>query len=266
MLEKERYQRASPGTLASGEPITVKDPIVFALRQRKLEGELPGFPENVPPGDYIILQVQDTGTGMTPEILSQAFDPFFTTKGVGQGTGLGLSVAFGIARGHQGFLTVDTMPGTGTCISLYLPRLRGTPGPVPGGAFQPGEVLEPEPGASRHILVVDDEQAVLDVVRRFLEIAGHQVTTVSSGAAAVDCLGRGKGVDLVILDLMIPREEGETNFQRLRELCPGVPILVCTGLLQGGPQPRFLEEATGILRKPFRMNELWYAVDQALGK
>lgn len=259
MLEKERQQRQD-----GDGPITVKDPIVFALRQRQLEGELAGFPENVPPGDYIVLQVQDTGTGMTPEVLSQAFDPFFTTKGVGQGTGLGLSVAFGIARGHQGFLTVDTLPGTGTCISLYLPRLRGTSTATPGGTFQPSEVLEPEPGSSRHILVIDDEQAVLDVVRRFLEIAGHQVTTASSGAAALECLHSGTRADLVILDLMIPREKGETNFQRLRELCPGVPILVCTGLLQGGPQPRFLDEARGILRKPFRMNELWYAVNQAL--
>src|SRR5207248_6855567 len=88
-----------------------------------LDGELPAFPQNVPPGDYLVIVVEDHGCGMSAEVLTQALDPFYTTKEVGQGTGLGLPVAFGIITGHQGFLTIDSEVGRGTCVRLYLPRL-----------------------------------------------------------------------------------------------------------------------------------------------
>src|SRR5207245_3471807 len=95
----------------------------------------------------------------------------------------------------------------------------------------------------RSILVVDDEEAVLDVVRRFLQIAGHEVTCLTSGREAIELLGRGKFVDLVILDVMMPREDATQTFQRIRQRCPGVPILLCTGLHEGTP-------ATHLLRQP----------------
>jgi two-component system cell cycle sensor histidine kinase/response regulator CckA len=243
---------------AAGPP----GPIVFGLRQALLQGDLPAFPENVPPGDYVVIEVRDSGIGMTPEVLAQALDPFFTTKEVGQGTGLGLPVAFGIVRSHQGFLTIDTAPGQGTCISLYLPRLHA---PGPGTAlFEPGQVLEPESAPSRHILVVDDEEAVLDVVRRFLEIAGHQVTCATGGEQAVQLLAEGLPAELVILDLVMPGEEGAVTFQRIHQLRPDLPVLLCTGIVQADAPPLLADGAAGLLRKPFRMNELWYAVNQAL--
>jgi two-component system, cell cycle sensor histidine kinase and response regulator CckA len=239
-------------------------PVTFRLRRRLLEGELPAFPENVPPGDYAVLEVEDRGQGMTAEVLSQALDPFFTTKEVGQGTGLGLPVAFGIVHGHQGYLTIDTQPGRGTRVGLYLPRLIGAV-PAPQPDFEAGQVLEPEAGPRRTILVIDDEEAVLDVVRRFLEIAGHLVICTTTGQEAVALLAGGRVVDLVILDLMIPREEGATTLAALRQRRPGIPVLVCTGLLQTDPAPPLLKEpGVALLRKPFRMNELWYAVNQIL--
>ena len=154
-------------------PQPAPQPVEFRLRRHCSEGELPAFPENVPSGDYVILEVEDHGSGMPPEILSQALDPFFTTKEVGKGTGLGLPVAFGIIHAHQGFLTIDTTLGEGTRARLYLPRLdeddaddaiRSTSRPA----------TEPEGMPGRRILVIDDEAAVLDVVGRFLGIAGHQ--------------------------------------------------------------------------------------------
>jgi PAS domain S-box-containing protein len=245
-------------------------PIIVRLRPAILTTEKQAFPDKVPAGDYVVLEVADRGSGMTPEVLSQALDPFFTTKGVGQGTGLGLPMVFGIVHGHQGYLTIDTGPGEGTCIGIYLPRLVGTP----AGAdvvnlradFERGQVLEPESVPGRNILVIDDEEAVLDVVRRFLEIAGHRVLCAISGAEALALLQNGRPVDLVILDLMMPREQGTGTLQRLAHRLPGVPVLLCTGLLQPDPTPHLLASgAVGLLRKPFRMNELWYAVDQALG-
>lgn len=245
-------------------PQTPPAPVDFRLRRALLSGDLPAFPESVPAGDYVVLEVADRGTGMTQEVLSQALDPFFTTKEVGQGTGLGLPVAFGIIHGHMGFLSIDTKVGQGTCVRLYLPRMVEGCGPVKEG-LDTSQVLEPDNPPGRRILVVDDEEAVLDVVSRFLQIAGHQVLKATSGAKALDLLAHGQNVDLVILDLMIPREEGAGNFRKLRERCPALPILLCTGLIQADQANHILQEgAVGLLRKPFRMNELWYAVNKAL--
>lgn len=236
-------------------------PVSFRLYHRVLHGELPAFPQNVPLGDYLVIDVQDRGAGMTPEVVSQALDPFFTTKEVGQGTGLGLPVAFGIMTGHQGFLTVESEPGKGTTIGLYLPRLlRHQPDPTADNAT----VLEPEASPRRHILVIDDELAVQDVIRRFLEIAGHEVICAASGEEALRHL-KGEPIDLVVLDWMIPKEEGRSNFNLIRQAQPALPILLCTGLVQTDQASELLREpAVGLLRKPFRMNELWYAVNNAL--
>jgi two-component system, cell cycle sensor histidine kinase and response regulator CckA len=251
--------------LNARDALTRPEPILFRMFHSAFTAELLAFPENVPPGDYVVLEVRDRGKGMPPEVLNQALDPFFTTKEVGQGTGLGLPVAFGIMQGHQGFLTIDSRPGEGTSVCLYLPRLSGlTTG---AGLTRPnsGDAMEPDQIASRRILVVDDEQAVLDVVRRFLEIAGHRVTCVKSGAEAMQMLAGEQNFDLVILDLMVPREDGAETFRQLRQRWPNQAILLCTGLLQtDAATPQFQGEQVQLLRKPFRMNELWAAVNQAL--
>src|SRR5262249_6595765 len=95
-------------------------PITLRLRHVVLPTERAAFPQHVPPGDFLLVQVADRGTGMTADVLNQALDPFFTTKDVGRGTGLGLSMVFGIIQGHQGFLAIDTAPGEGTCVNIYL--------------------------------------------------------------------------------------------------------------------------------------------------
>jgi two-component system cell cycle sensor histidine kinase/response regulator CckA len=240
--------------------------VIFRVRHAPLEVEQPAFPQHVPPGDYVVLEVEDSGAGMAPEVLTQSVDPFFTTKEVGRGTGLGLPMVFGIIQGHQGYLTIDSDLARGTRVGLYLPRLPETAdaGRPVAPALRP-EVLEPESTPGHSILVIDDEEVVLDVVRRFLQIAGHRVTCVSRGHEALDQLAAGKEVDLIILDLMMPREDAAVTFQRLRQRRPGVPVLLCTGLPQADPAPELLRyEGVGLIRKPFRMNELWYAVRQAL--
>jgi PAS domain S-box-containing protein len=241
-------------------------PITFRLRHAVLAAEQPGFPQRVAAGDYVVLEVQDEGTGMTAEVLNQALDPFFTTKEVGQGTGLGLPMVFGIVQGHQGYLTIDTAPGVGTRVGLYLPRLvQSADAERTALLDRDAEVLEPEPTAGRSILVIDDEEAVLDVVRRYLQIPGHYVTCATSGHEALELLANGRPADLIILDLMMPREDAATNFQRLRLRRPGVPVLLCTGLPQADPVPELLRcPGVSLIRKPFRMNQLWHAVKQAL--
>jgi two-component system cell cycle sensor histidine kinase/response regulator CckA len=241
------------------------EPIVFRLRPAVLTSEQPGFPQPVPPGDYVVIEVEDRGAGMTADVLNQALDPFFTTKEVGQGTGLGLPMVFGIVQAHQGYLTLDSDPRRGTRVSLYLPRAVPAADAVPPSRLGEAEGGEPETAPNRAILVIDDEEAVRDVVRRFLRIAGHVVTCVASGQEALERLNSGHPCDLIILDLMIPREDALTTFQLLRQRHPDVPVLLCTGLPQTDPAPEMLRNgAAGIIRKPFRMSELWHAVKQAL--
>jgi PAS domain S-box-containing protein len=249
-----------------GAPGPAPAAIWFRVGHLRLAEEREAFPQHVPPGDYVLLEVEDRGCGMPPEVLGQALDPFFTTKEVGQGTGLGLPTVFGIVQAHQGYLTIDSAPDRGTRMGVYLPRLVPAAGPEPKPTpYKDAEVVEPESTPGRSILVIDDEEAVLDVVRRFLQIAGHQVNCATCGQEALDLLANGRPVDLIILDLMMPQEDAATTFQRLRQRRPGVPVLLCTGLPGTDPAPALLREgASGLIRKPFRMNELWYAVERAL--
>src|SRR4029077_9016468 len=131
-------------TLSPGHLVTVS-PITFRVREAVLAAERPAFPQSVPPGSYAQVEVEDRGTGMSAEVLNQALDPFFTTKEVGQGTGLGLPMVFGIVQGHQGWLTIDSAPGRGTCVSISLPRLVPRPGEEGRGpSFRDSEVVQPE--------------------------------------------------------------------------------------------------------------------------
>jgi PAS domain S-box-containing protein len=250
------------------QPAALPAPILFRVRRAALAAELKAFPQNVPAGDYVVIEVLDRGCGMTAEVLVQAIDPFFTTKEVGQGTGLGLPMVFGILQGHQGHLTIDSTPGRGTCVGMYLPRLAGVPAEPSGGpAFEAGQVVDPEAAPGRTILVVDDEEAVRDVVCRFLEIEGHRVLSAGSGPDALEQIRHRRDIDLVILDLMMPREDGAATLAGMHQLRPRLPVLLCTGLPQADARSDpGIRSAAGLLRKPFKMNELWYAVRQALAE
>jgi PAS domain S-box-containing protein len=253
---------------------TGSPPVIVRLAHVVLDCTQAAFPHNVPPGDYVLLQVEDQGVGMTPDVLAQALDPFFTTKDVGKGTGLGLPMVYGIVQGHQGYLAIDSMPGRGTCVGLYLPRLvdkaldlptttSGWHGQLAARGTPAVETMaEPVPGGT--ILVIDDEAAVLDVVRRCLQVEGHHVLCANSGWDALEMLN-GWAVDLVLLDLLLPREDAATILRRLRQRRPGLPVLLCTGQPQADPAPELLRQPdVDLLRKPFHMHELWQKVRQAL--
>ncbi len=249
--------------LNAHDALTEPAPITVRLRRVHLTGNRHAFPEDVPAGEYVCVEVIDRGTGMPPEVLNQALDPFFTTKPVGQGTGLGLPMVFGIVRGHHGYLSIETEPGRGTCVGIYLPPLAGpADARKPPAAFESARIVEADHGPGRHILVVDDEPAVVDVLKRFLELAGHRVTCAGSAKMAAELLAAGLAIDLAILDLDVPHDESREALRLLCERRPPVPVLLCTAR-------ELPEEVTGpvganVLLKPFRMNELWYAVHQAL--
>lgn len=180
---------------------------------------------DAPPGRYVCISVEDTGTGIPGEIVDQVFDPFFTTKEVGEGTGLGLSTVDAIVRSHKGFVNVYSEPNQGTKFRIYLPA--STTDGSEGEEARPAIPL----GQGELVLVVDDEAAVREITRRTLEAFGYRVVTATDGADAVAIYrGRGDEIDAVLTDIMMPVMDGIATIRALRTIDPEVRIIAASGL------------------------------------
>jgi PAS domain S-box-containing protein len=226
-----------------------------------IEGEVvtPGVthPAGLRPGHYLRLSVRDTGQGMDAATLARAAEPFFTTKPKGKGTGLGLPMAKGFAEQSGGGLHVVSEPGHGTTVSMWLPESTASDGPADAPAA--GRV-PPHTVSAPRVLVVDDEEAVREVVAGTLETRGFVALTAADGRHALALLGPEQGVDLLLTDLSMPGIDGIEVIGRARELRPRLPAILLTGYasdalesaigdtLRGGP---FL-----LLRKPVEPAEL----------
>ena len=222
--------------------------------------------EEPPPGDYVVVSVADSGTGIPAEILDRVFDPFFTTKEVGKGSGLGLSQVLGVAQQLGGGVGVDTRPGEGTTIKVYLPRAAEEG--VDSGIVEP--VIQPRRSRSepRHglILLVDDDSDVRGVAATILRQAGHQVLEAGSGSAALDRLDQvGDEIELMIADIAMPGMNGIELGRSARQRRPDLPILFITGFA-GSAVPPDLAGREQILRKPFRAAEINARVAAILGR
>jgi CheY-like chemotaxis protein len=201
----------------------------------------------IPPGEYVLLSVTDTGSGMSREVQARIFEPFFTTKPVGQGTGLGLSTVYGIVKQSDGFVWCYTEPGRGSTFKIYLPRagarsLRSAP---PG---TPAELR----GGTETILVVEDEDVVRSLACRGLREQGYTVLEARHGREALDRLAEDRAVDLVISDVVMPEMGGRELGSRLAALRPELPILYMSGytgddVIQRG----LLEPGVPFQQKPF---------------
>jgi signal transduction histidine kinase/FixJ family two-component response regulator len=228
----------------------------------RLEGD--GEGHDLPPGDYVALQVQDEGLGMAPDVVERATEPFFTTKGVGKGTGLGLAMASGFVRQSGGRLEIESAPGKGTAIRMLFPVARSdrpaTPAPAPGHV---PAVAALQGVGGQHILVVEDNDEVLAIAREILESSGYKVSTAISGEKALryfEATHADDRIDLLFTDLVMPG--GMNGLMLADAVCerdPSVSILMTTGyneeLVVGGPRAR----ATDVLSKPYRRAELLIA-------
>jgi len=194
---------------------------------------------------YACLIMEDTGHGMDAATLRQAFEPFFTTKGVGQGTGLGLSVVEGIVSQSGGFVRVNSAPGRGATFSLYFPLA-----PVGAAAAVPKRRTPPPAADGRSVLVVEDEPTVRTMAVRTLEEAGYRVHQATHGREALDLIdGPAARVDLVVTDLGMPEMDGHELASRLRTTRPGLPVLYMSGYGDAG-------SVTPFLQKPFSPDDL----------
>jgi two-component system cell cycle sensor histidine kinase/response regulator CckA len=206
------------------------------------------------PGEYVVLSVTDTGSGIPPEIMDKIFDPFFTTKPLGHGTGLGLPMVLGIVENHGGFILVDSKAGSGTSFRVHLPvaiaeheRLEGIT-----------NLAELPNGNGETILVVDDEPAIRRILEVILTKNGYRVIVAVDGREAVAAFyQRKEQIKAVITDLMMPLQDGPTTVRALRQLRQDLKVIAITGL---GEESRIAEaRAAGVttfLRKPFTTGQL----------
>ncbi|MFV3077065.1 response regulator [Niveispirillum fermenti] len=216
------------------------------------------------PGDYVRLSVSDTGSGMAPDIIARAFDPFFTTKPIGQGTGLGLSQVYGFVSQSNGVVRIESLPGRGTTVHLFLPRSEK------GRLEQAGEpvvaaTIEARNATSGTVLIVEDEVLVRMVAVQALQDAGLQVVEASDGAQALALLDDGLRLDLLVSDVGLPGMNGRQLAEAARERRPGLGVLFMTGYafdvtLGTG----ILEPGCQVLQKPFETRILVTRVREML--
>jgi CheY-like chemotaxis protein len=213
------------------------------------------------PGPHLRLTVSDTGSGIPPQVLDRMFDPFFTTKGVGEGTGLGLSVVHGIVTDLGGAIDIHTTPGSGTSFEIWLP-IRGEVG---GSADEQPRELPRGHGAA--VMIVDDEPALLALAEETLAELGYEPVGFKSSASALRTFQDDpKRFDLVLTDEAMPDMVGTELARQIRDLAPEVPIVLMSGY--GGSQLAQRAAVVGIrevLRKPLQRRDLAESLARVLG-
>ena len=220
----------------------------------------------MPPADYVVVEVSDTGIGMSPEIKEKIFEPFFTTKEVGKGTGLGLSTVFGIVKQSGGFIDVESTPGQGTTFRIYLPR--HVPSAEEAEEARPETVKKPAADLTGQgtILLVEDEDPVRAVNARALSARGYTVLEAASGVEALQIIEeRGAPVDLVVSDVVMPEMDGPTLLGELRKLYPDLKVIFVSGYAEDAFKKNLPEgEDFNFLPKPFSLRQLVETVKQAI--
>ncbi len=218
----------------------------------------------MPAGDYVRIEVGDTGTGMSKEIQSKIFDPFFTTKPVGQGTGLGLATVYGIVKQSGGFITVDSEMGQGTCFKIYLPRRK-----VDAGEAAPAEaapIVTRDVTGQDTILLVEDEEAVRSFAARALRMRGYNVLEASGGEEALEIVkGDDVKIDLIITDVVMPNMDGPTMVRHVKQLKPNLAVIFMSGYAEEAFRRNDQNsEDIHFLPKPFGLKQLAAKVKEVL--
>jgi CheY-like chemotaxis protein len=207
------------------------------------------------PGLYVRLSVADTGVGMDAATQARIFEPFFTTKPAGQGSGLGLASVYGIVKNHGGAISVESAPGEGATFTLLVPATTAVPA-VPA-APPPAVAAAPRRGIGT-ILVVDDEERLLRGCARMLRLLGYEVLTAPGGREALELVREHRDrLDLVILDLTMPEMSGAATYAALRDLAPGLRVLLASGYgVEGEAGELLARGCNGFLQKPFDLDAL----------
>jgi len=231
------------------------------IETKNVTGGDGALPRELAPGDYVRLRLSDTGEGMTSEILAKAMDPFFTTKEIGKGSGLGLSQVYGVVKQCGGAIRLESAPGEGTTVLIWLPRSRQVPAEA---AAEQAVGSAAAPTRRGTALVVDDDADVRELAVELLRNAGYHVEQAESGESALRILDAAIPIDFAIIDYAMPRMSGIQLTQAARERRPDLPVIYMTGyadLDAIGRDP----EAT-IVKKPYRAPELLRAIERELSR
>ena len=214
------------------------------------------------PGRYVLLSMTDTGCGMDEETLGHVFEPFFTTKDVGEGSGLGLAMIYGLVKQHQGMITVYSEVGKGTTFKIYLPLVERAASSVGN------KIKGPVPGGTETILVAEDDETVLKISQAFLERAGYTVLTATDGEKALHVFeDHTDEIDLVLLDVMMPELGGRAVFERIREKRPQMRVLFSSGYSMNAIHTNFvIDEGLQLMQKPYQRTDLLRKVREVLDK
>lgn len=205
------------------------------------------------PGDYISIDVTDTGAGMSPEVMARAFDPFFTTKPIGQGTGLGLSMIYGFARQSNGHVSIDSELGRGTSVKLYLPRHHGEAAIAAASAARDAA----HAASGEIVLVVEDEPVVRAVIVEMLQDQGYRALEAVDGPSGLRILHQDGRVDLLVTDIGLPGMNGRQLAEQAREARPHLKILFITGYAESVVIAKgFLQPGMEMITKPFDLDDL----------
>ena len=218
----------------------------------------------MPAGDYVRIDVADTGTGIPKEVIGKIFDPFFTTKPVGQGTGLGLATVYGIVKQTGGFITVDSEVGKGTAFRIYLPRYRADAGAL--AAVEPERVAPRDVTGQDTILLVEDEEAVRSFASRALRMRGYSVLEAGGGEEALEIVKTAKApIHLLITDVVMPNMDGPTLVRSVRRIKPEIAVIFMSGYAEEAFR-RNDENAADLhfLPKPFGLKQLAAKVKEVL--
>jgi signal transduction histidine kinase len=235
--------------------------LTISTRNGHLDAAYAAEHPEVTPGDYVVIEVTDTGTGMPPEVISRAFEPFFTTKELGKGTGLGLSMVFGFLKQSGGHVKIYSEEGSGTTLRLYLPRMVKTSQALPTELVT-SLVLAT---GSETVLVVEDNEKLRHMLLKQLRDLGYEVLEADNGQAALEALRKNPKVDLLLTDIVMPGMNGQELAQEAAKLYPGLRVLFTSGFPEAAlGQSGTISEGDLLLSKPYRKQELAQKVRQAL--
>jgi two-component system cell cycle sensor histidine kinase/response regulator CckA len=255
--------------MPSGGVLTIKTRNVTERESQKLGRE------GMPVGEYVAVEVTDTGTGMPPEVLEKIFEPFFTTKGVGKGTGLGLSTVYGIVKQSGGFIYADSVPGKGTTFEVFLPRfipdLEEEEQPAAALSSAPAKdaaaAKAPDLTGNGRVLLVEDEDVVRSFAVRALTRQGYEVLEASDGQEALDLVEAHDGqIDIVVTDVVMPEMDGPTMFRELRKTNPTIKVIFVSGYPNEAFRETLGSEDVAFLPKPFSLPQLAEKVKQELAR
>jgi CheY-like chemotaxis protein len=214
------------------------------------------------PGQYVVVEVTDSGTGMSPEVAERAMEPFYTTKQPGQGTGLGLSQVYGFVRQSEGFVLLESAPGVGTTVRIHLPQA--------AAAVSPRSPAPQMPSGSGRVLVVEDDALVRDLVAAQLEDLGYETVSAGSGPEALQMLSSGDcRIDLMLTDMVMPGGmSGAELIRQARRRQSDLRVVLTSGYVSGSIPAGSGEVPSDIpmLSKPYRQMELARIIQQELGK